>query len=450
MIWFTCLVVLLLLVTGCSSNSNDSSNNQPGNSSSADGNGQSGSNDVADPPLELNEREFDMGGRTIKVVSWWNMEIPEDNPDNIKRKENLEALMKKHNFNVEYIAIDFGEYKDKVVASIMSGEPIGDIVRMGRKYMIPALSKLDMFWPMDEYTRNERVFNQLVKNDFSQYEGKAYGFSEGGNMATGIYYNRTLMRTLGIKELQDYVHEDNWNWDTFIDVAKMANRDTNNDGKLDNWGLAAGGFLDQAMAANETDLFKDDKQNLEDPKTIQAFNFIARIATENVARASEGGDWTEPAQFFRQGNTLMYAGADYEAGGIKNDMPDYDIGFLPFPKGPSASVYHATEPDVQFLTIPKSVKNPDQLLYIWEKIFDIDSIYDYKGQAGYESRFSTEDDISNARVAADNMGIVANNTFPSLPYWELRGELMNGISVSTVIETYKAAVQSAIDEVYHN
>ena len=100
-----------------------------------------------------------------------------------------------------------------------------------------------------------------------------------------------------------------------------------------------------ALAANETDLVAGDKHNLDDPKTIEVFNFVSRIATEQVARPSEGGDWTEPRAFFVQGNVLMYPGAMYEASGLMQDMADYDIGFLPFPKGPSASTYHAVEPD---------------------------------------------------------------------------------------------------------
>lgn len=40
------------------------------------------------------EMDFDMGGRTIKVVAWWDMEIQGNNPDNIQRLENLEALKK--------------------------------------------------------------------------------------------------------------------------------------------------------------------------------------------------------------------------------------------------------------------------------------------------------------------------------------------------------------------
>ncbi|MBM7582113.1 ABC-type glycerol-3-phosphate transport system substrate-binding protein [Caldicoprobacter guelmensis] len=397
------------------------------------------------------EMDFDLGGRTIKVVAWWDMSITGEDPASVKRRENLEALMKKHNFKIEYQAIDYGEYHDKLIASLMAGQPIGDIVRIGKSFMIPTLVKQDFFWPIEEeWIKNDRVFNQKYTKEFFQYKGKGYAFSNAADMATGIIYNKTLMKKLGLKPLQQYVDEDKWTWDTFIEVAKSANRDTDNDGKIDTWGLASGGFLEQALAANETDLVAGDKQNLDDPRVIEALNFISRLHTEGVPRPSEGGDWREPRNFFVQGNTLMYAGADWEIGGLKNDMPDYELGFLPFPKGPSASGYHACEPLVQAIAIPKAVSNARELVYIWEKIYDIpDELREeYPNQNWYESLFEDEADINNLRMAAAGMRITDRASYPSLPYWDFLGELTSGVSVSTLIEKYKAPFQAAIDEVW--
>lgn len=452
--------VLAFTLAACGGGNNNGADNngdstqpptQQNGGSSNDGDGD-GAQEEEDQVVRTPEMEFDLGGRVIKFVSWWDMggAFTGDNPDNIAMGENLEALKQKHNFDVEFIFIDFGEYQERVVASLMAGEPLGDVVRMGRKYMIPTLVKQDMFWPVDEYIVNEKVFNMQATEVYSQFEGRGYGFSEQKNLSTGIFYNRTLMNNLGLKPLQDYVDEGTWTWDTFIEVAKSANRDTNNDGRIDTWGLASDGLLNQAMGSNNTDLYVDDRENLEDPKLLEVFNFLSRLAVEEVARPTEGGDWREPREFFVQGNTLMYAGADYETNGLKNDMAEYDVGFVPFPKGPSATTYHATEPDVQFLTIPRAIPDPDKLIYIWEKIHDIDSIYDYKGQADYESMFDNEDDIRNVKLAADNMNITSNNAFPSMPYYNIQGDLLEGVSVSTVVETYKAQVQAAIDEVYHD
>ncbi|MCI3922867.1 extracellular solute-binding protein [Paenibacillus sp. TRM 82003] len=453
--WMFMLVAFILVfMTACSGGGST------GGGAEADNGGEApvveeapAPSEEAEAPVEEEtgtpELDFDMGGRTIKVVSWWDMTPGEDNPDSIAVKENLAALQEKHNFTMEFVAVDYGEYQSKVVASLMAGEPLGDIVRLGKAYTIPTLTKQDLLWPVDEYTKNAKVFNQQVTNEYMQYEGRGYGFTENqANLITGVFYNRTLMNQLGMKPLQDYVDEDNWNWETFIQVAKEANKDTNNDGKLDTWGLAQAGLMEQALYSNETGLTNADQQNLDDPKTLESLNFVSRIATEQIARPTEGGDWTEPGQFFRQGNTLMYAGAMYEIGGLKTDMADYDIGFVPFPKGPSAAEYHSGEALFQSLTIPKAVENPEQLLYIWEKMFDIDSMYDYPDQASLETNFTDEKDINNARTAGAGMLVLDHNTFPSLPYWDFVGEITSGVSVSTVVEKYKATFQAAIDEVY--
>lgn len=454
------LCALVLVLAACSSGSG-TSNNGTGNGGN-NGTNAGANNGAAETPAASNagntgeqeefstpEMDFDLGGKTIKIVSWWDMTIPEDNPDNIQRKQNLDALMAKHNFKVEYVAIDYGEYQQKVTASLLAGEPIGDIVRLGKTYTVPTLVKQDLLWPIDEYTKNPIAFNQKVTNEYYTYEGRGYGFTENqANLVQGIFYNRTLMNQLGLKALQDYVNEDNWNWETFIQVAKDANKDTNNDGKLDTWGLANASLMDQSLYSNNTSLTKGNTHNLDDPALLDSLNFVSRLATEQVARPTEGGDWTEPGQFFRQGNTLMIAGALWELGGLQTDMPDYEIGFVPFPKGPNATDYHSAEALYQALTIPKSVENPEQLLYIWEKINDIDSVYEYPDQGWYETLFANEDDLNNAKMVAPNMIVLDHNTFPNLKYYDFVGELNSGVSVSTVVEKYKSVFQAAIDEVY--
>jgi len=454
---FATTLVSLLMVSalaacgGGNNNNNSSASPSDAPSSSAAAEPSASASASASEVVEEGtpDMDFDMGGRVIKVVSWWDMTPGEDNPDNIAKKKNLEELEKKHNFKMEFVSIDFGQYQEKVTASLLSGAPIGDIVRLGRNYTIPSLVKQDLLWPIDEYTKNTNAFDQDATNKWGMFNGRSYLFSETReNLAQGIFYNRTLMNQLGIKPLQDYVNEDTWNWDTFVQVAKDANKDTNNDGKLDTWGLANPGLIDQALYSNGAALTNGDKQTLDDPKTVEALNFVSRIATEKVARPTEGGDWTEPGQFFRQGNTLMYTGAMWEIGGLKTDMKDYDIGFVPFPKGPSESIYHSFEGMYQALSIPKAVKDPDKLMYIWEKINDIDSIYDYPGQAGYEQNLTTEEEINNAKMSAAGLLVLEHFTYPKFPYWELNGDLLNGESVSTVIEKYKATAQAAIDEVY--
>ncbi|MGO4375805.1 extracellular solute-binding protein, partial [Paenibacillus sp. MCAF20] len=173
MVLLCAFVLVLSACSGGSGNgsstnngSNQATNNGAGNTATAAPEGEE-EVDTGSP-----EMDFDLGGKTIKVVSWWDMTIPEDNPDNIQKKKNLDELMKKHNFKIEYVAVDFGEYQQKVTASLLAGEPLGDIVRLGRNYTVPTLVKQDLLWPVDEYTKNAKVFHQKTTSEFFTYEGK--------------------------------------------------------------------------------------------------------------------------------------------------------------------------------------------------------------------------------------------------------------------------------------
>lgn len=393
------------------------------------------------------EMDFDLGGQTLKVVAWWDMEITGEDPDSIQARENLEALKEKHNFDIEYVTIDFGEYQERITASLLANEPIGDLIRVGKKYTIPSFAQQELLWPVDEWVKNENVFNLQYTEEIFQYEGQGYAFTDAkANIVQGLFYNRTLMDELGLDPIQTYIDEGNWTWDTFAEVVASANQDTNNDGQTDTWGLANPSVLESALASNDAALTQANEQTLDDPATVEALEFTASIF--EIARPTEGGDWTEPEQFFREGNTLFFTGADFQYNGIVNDMPDYDIGFVPFPIGPNADGYRTYEADIQAIAIPKTVENPEQLIYIWEKIFDIQSIYDYPGQAQLESLFSNEDDIENAQLVMENLNVLDHFTFNNDVYWNFEAELLEGTAISTLIESHAPAFQGAIDEVY--
>lgn len=83
------------------------------------------------------------------------------------------------------------------------------------------------------------------------------------------------------------------------------------------------------------------------------------------------------------------------------------------------------------------------------KINDIDSEYDYPGQASLESNFANEDDINNAKQVGSGMIVFDHGTYgDALKFWDFVGEINSGVSVSTVVEKYKPVFQAAIDAVY--
>ena len=456
---FFVLFVLLLALVACGGGDDEEGAADPEDNGTEDVGNGGDEGDVEDEGEEeptvdhyqTPEMDFDLGGRIIKVVAWWDNAIQGDNPDLLKAQENLAALEEKHNFTMEFEMIDYGEYQETAISSLLAHEPIGDIIRLAKNYTVPNLVQQDLVWDISEWVKNEHAFSMSMTHDKFTHEGGGYGFTDDhiDHDMTGLFYNRTLMDDLGLDPIQSYIDNDNWNWDTFKEVAASANQDTNNDGTIDTWGLANRSLLGSALASNDTALTEGDQQILDRPETIEALEFVRSISEDNIARPSEGGDWTEPRQFFVEGNTLFFNGAFYETNDLKNDLPEYDIGFVPFPKGPNADVYRAYNDGIHAYAIPKMVDNPEELLYIWEKIFDNESIYDYYGQAPFEGSFSNEDDINNIRMLTGNVLAFDHFAFPELGYYDLEYQLVEeGEAVSTLVESHAGAFQAAIDDVY--
>src|SRR5690625_2706804 len=147
------------------------------------------------------EMDFDLGGDTITDVAWWDNEISGDSPDLIQAQENLEALEEKHNFTMEFVMIDYMEYQERVIASLIANEPIGDIVRLAKNYTVPALVQQDLVWELDEWVNNEHAFNTRMTDELFTHEGSGYGFTDEhiDHDMTGLFYNRTLMNELDRK-----------------------------------------------------------------------------------------------------------------------------------------------------------------------------------------------------------------------------------------------------------
>ena len=84
--------LLLVFMVACSSSGGETTKNEPESVSTEEGTEVTNSEEEAVVEEETNatpEMDFDMGGRTIKWVSWYDESIKEDNPDSIAVKKNF-------------------------------------------------------------------------------------------------------------------------------------------------------------------------------------------------------------------------------------------------------------------------------------------------------------------------------------------------------------------------
>ncbi|MCC3372031.1 ABC transporter substrate-binding protein [Cohnella sp. REN36] len=394
-------------LTACAgSGTNNSASSDP--SASPDASASANPSAEASPSASSDDVDYDLGGRTITIASWWDPTPKGETEEEKKILQNIAEYEKQYNFKLKFMQVDYGQIADKTVSSALAGQPFADVVRLTPSWIYPGMIKKGILQPLDDLMEvagmDKQTYNDPIINKLSTYNGKLYGFSPGRVFTyTGILYNRTLLQKLNMKDLQEYVKDGTWNWDTFKKVAQEATQG-------DSYGLASwnGSILDNALLSNGADLIdlESNKQTLDDPRTVEAMQFTQDVSNATFIPKGVAKDWQAPTPAFQKGNVLMMDIANWQVPDMKQKMKDIDLGFVPYPKGPSATAFYSNDSGEHFWTIPKGVKDPEKVLYLVRKIYDVPSDEEYLGQTWLEKEYAKQEDIDAAIEASKNLAVL--------------------------------------------
>lgn len=451
------LVALMLVLAACGGGGkkNDSGTSSTGGnnsgstqtqSNSGNNGGNSGNAEPADEPEPI-----DLGGRTIRVAAWWDHKPAGDTIDSQARLDKIADLEQKYNFTFEWINIPFEEYMDRLTTSTLAGEPFADVAIMEVKRAIPVV-KQGLVLPLSEFTSATDDINneQRLLRKVVPIGGVEYAFAEPGVSIVGMYYNRDLVKRLGVDDPQDLYKNGQWNWESFLQLAKDATRDTDNDGTIDTFGYAGWpadaarhfGVTNGAMFVNE-----DLTLGMTDPRMIEALEFVNRLYNvENVVKVKTGNkmDWNE-TNTFKDGDVLMSINYDWNMGDLT-----FEVGVVPNPVGPQFDGFHTyanTAQNAWFIL--KGVKDPEIVYSIFEQSFDFPRTEEYLGQDWLESRFKTQEDIDMSLQHINGTGRLAlEEGVPDFPFYGIMDEIIiENQSVAATVEKHKATAETALEKV---
>ncbi|KRQ87680.1 Cyclodextrin-binding protein precursor [Caloramator mitchellensis] len=133
--------------------------------------------------------------------------------------------------NVKTQVMQWGQYYDKIITAVASGNaPDVGIMHVDT---LPKYAMKGVIIPLDELAAKLG----LQESDFISavwkagiYEGKRYGIPLDVH-PLGLYYNVDLLKQAG------YDHPPT-NMEEFLEMAKAMTKDTDGDGKIDQWGFA--------------------------------------------------------------------------------------------------------------------------------------------------------------------------------------------------------------------
>ena len=297
---------------------------------------------------------IDLGGMDIIIRNWWSGDPAEPQNDYEEAvQEWRDWIQETYNFTIKEQAIsdwgstpaDFVDYAttggDENYIWILRDDPaITSAMANGLMYDLSTLDCLDFSAP--KFQKN-KLHEQYSKGD--EIYAMFAGFSEA---RTGVYFNKRLLQEAGIdpEEIYQLQRDGKWTWDAFTDLMSKAQRDVDNDGVTDIWGLTLneGNMTTAAVFSNGGSYVgKDDNgyfYNLESAETLEALEWTVDTFNKYDMPDPEGAEWDYYKEAFINGMAAFMVDDEYcgTPGNFLEDMQD-EVGFVMFPKGPKGKDY---------------------------------------------------------------------------------------------------------------
>lgn len=327
-----------------------------------------------DEDEDLEDEAVDFGGRTFTYSAWWDLTPEPGSSEEADRQiARIEELEEKYNCKIEFVNIPWEEYLEKYITTVMAGDAIADMAIVDYRWFYPTLvvngycTDLKQFEDQGILDFSEDKWNKDVLG-LSTFDDKIYAYEAGRTFPNNVlFWNKSLFERENLPNLYDLFFEDNWTWDELLDIAKQATKDTDGDGKIDQWGLVGINLEDAFVFSNNgqsidvSDPFNP-KFVLDSPEALEALqtwqDFILKHKVVEIP--PEGAEWDYARESFSNGNVAMFYGGWYMVDDIRENLKD-EYGIVLFPKGPKADDYVCHNTGFNVRTIPSTVKDPEQV-----------------------------------------------------------------------------------------
>jgi len=302
-----------------------------------------------------------------QIVNYWSRKT---GPDQMVIQEAVDAFNKQNpQIEVKFQVMPWGAaYYSRIRTAILSGQPpeVFDIAPWVGPYFLPYVQT---------FTEADLSSLGIRKGDFSTeaIDGVRLGGRYVGIplslLPLGLYYNKELFKKAGLdpeRAPRDFKE--------FLDFAKKLTRDTDGDGKTDQWGWMLGSSLnpnvwlwESILVSNGGSLLSKDLTEVafDGKEGIEALQLLLDLVQVHKVAPQELGD---PAKLFVAGKLGMTVGGIWMIPAYKGKVP---FGVAPLPqfgsKRPAAwcslDVYLLPKPHPQALAFSKWMAGPQGQKY---------------------------------------------------------------------------------------
>ncbi len=321
--------------------------------------------------------EYDLGGQTVTIGVFNNWGPYYEEGDGADWADYVEE---KFNVKLAFKQISHGELVDTIMTGATAGESVADVfqVQSGaflQLASVGALKRLDDVLDQ-QYYDSLPFYQQRCIKDYTSYDEKTYGFSIGDGISAlyGLVWNKSLFEREGLPNLYELQAAGEWTWEKFREIARKASRDTDGDGKIDQWGFSSQyravephlvvnwGYSNNALVyqkENDRMVFTyDRKPALE---TLQYWNELINVDKS----VYNGEDGVNGLDNFIAGNIgMLLANVNFSSWHCNYAQMADDYGYVMIPKGPNDGKHVAPPEFTTMFVLPVTVENPAEIVEV--------------------------------------------------------------------------------------
>ena len=350
----------------------------------------------------------DFGGATIYIYDYWTAsaervaEPTDEQQAQYDYRDWLEAT-----YNCKLIQIAKGDWETNVTELInFCTAPDGTLCL----YILPPdfvgnpmANDLFAAWETDLIDFTDEKWNGSTIN-FMTKGGKVYGVATGNSEPRQcLYFNKRVLEDAGIdwNEIYDMQLEGTWTWDAFEEMLAQIQKDTNNDGIIDIYGMTGDNsdLYRMGVVSNGADFFQfNDAGELEiavnSDAAIEGLSWAKSIWTNYFYQQPADGNWDYYKSAWPQGFCGFYM---YQTYGGFNDNSEMSTmadewGCVAFPIGPKGETYvNITSDNVTVIPYVYDAETVGKLAFIYDMWSNATPGYDDEyGWIGNKYNFTDE------------------------------------------------------------
>ena len=313
-----------------------------------------------------------------KVVRVWHTETE---PQTIKAFNDIARRFeaKSPGVKIEAEGLAWGDLEGKIMAALAAGAP--PELSHGQPITCTALQAKGLLNPLDDVVKaigEANIWDQVKR--VCNVDGKQFGLVHAAGTSL-LIYRKDMADKLGLKPPRT--------WTDLLANAKALTQDTNNDGKVDIYGITVPGdnlfvniMLGELIKANGGVLFdKANKPQLTDTKMIEVLEFWRELV-KYAPPGWEGHGYLQTFQnLYGQKAAMMFQGYGRGAGMIEKFAPremanDRTFDVWVKPHGPSGNA-PAAQVDEEPWMLFKAARNQREAVEFLKFFYQDDNYLEY-------------------------------------------------------------------------